>query len=84
MSTSTRDVLGICSACAEIMDTISPKAIASYVISMTRQASNVMEVYLYSSPVFVKKCAFQFCRSIESVEAEKGDKIVKIMTLFNL
>ncbi|CAM6091089.1 unnamed protein product [Calypogeia fissa] len=44
MSDSTRAVLGICIACAEIMNTISPKAIASYVISMTRSASNVMEV----------------------------------------
>ncbi|KAJ7555889.1 hypothetical protein O6H91_05G059400 [Diphasiastrum complanatum] len=46
MSESTRRVVDIICACADVMDTISHKAIASYVISMTRQASHVLEVLL--------------------------------------
>ncbi|KAG6545450.1 hypothetical protein Mapa_013050 [Marchantia paleacea] len=48
MTDSTQQVLGICKAVAEIMNTISKKAISSYVISMTRQASHVLEVLFLS------------------------------------
>ncbi|KAL3690522.1 hypothetical protein R1sor_016831 [Riccia sorocarpa] len=48
MTDSTKQVLGICKAVAEIMNTISRKAISSYVISMTRQASHVLEVLFLS------------------------------------
>lgn len=49
MTESTQQVLGICKAVAEIMNTISKKAISSYVISMTRQASHVLEVLIYTT-----------------------------------
>jgi phosphoenolpyruvate carboxylase len=44
MSEETKQVVDLYFACADIMDTVSRKSIASYVISMTRVASHVMEV----------------------------------------
>lgn len=44
MSEATKQVVDLYFACADIMDTVSRKSIASYVISMTRVASHVMEV----------------------------------------
>jgi len=44
MSEATKQVVDLYFACADIMETVSRKSIASYVISMTRVASHVMEV----------------------------------------
>lgn len=44
LSEPSREVVELFFSCAEIMENISKKSIASYVISMTRQASHVMEV----------------------------------------
>ncbi|KAG0580420.1 hypothetical protein KC19_4G171700 [Ceratodon purpureus] len=44
MTEPSREVVELFFACADIMENISQKSIASYVISMTRQASHVMEV----------------------------------------
>lgn len=44
MSEPSREVVELFFACADIIENISEKSIASYVISMTRQASHVMEV----------------------------------------
>ena len=44
MSASTRSVVKVLEAIATIMDSISPKAFSSYVISMTRNSSHVLEV----------------------------------------
>ena len=44
MSESTRSVVKVLEAIATIMDRISPKAFSSYVISMTRNSSHVLEV----------------------------------------
>jgi phosphoenolpyruvate carboxylase len=45
MSEPSREVVEVFFAIADIMENISQKSIASYVISMTRQASHVMEVH---------------------------------------
>lgn len=44
MSEPSREVVELFFACADITENISQKSITSYVISMTRQASHVMEV----------------------------------------
>lgn len=44
MSEQTRSVVAVLEAVANVSDSISPKSFGSYVISMTRNASNVFEV----------------------------------------
>ena len=55
MSESSREVVELFFAMADIRENISKKSIASYVISMTRQASHVMEVcsYLFFASSFL-------------------------------
>jgi hypothetical protein len=61
MSTGTKEVVELFFSCARIMDNISHNSIASYVISMTRQASHVMEVYFtYSMSSARGPCLYLF------------------------
>ena len=50
MSEPSKEVVELFFACADILENISQKSIASYVISMTRQASHIMEVCSLNLP----------------------------------
>eukprot|EP00850_Spirogloea_muscicola_P015912 SM000126S26288 [mRNA] locus=s126:9904:18596:+ [translate_table: standard] len=43
-SDGTQQVVAVLESCANIMDMLGPRAVASYVISMTRQSSHILEV----------------------------------------
>jgi hypothetical protein len=58
MSEPSREVVELFFAVADVRENISKKSIASYVISMTRQASHVMEVC--SSHLFFASSFFNF------------------------